>query len=156
MDMRRISLIGLVAVSVLCLGCSSKSGSNRLLSKSASGVGQSSATAPLGDARYEDLVREMEENGGQAAFRRATPKSTTQKISGAIKKATATVGSALTIKPKVRQGARSAGPGQHAQEDRHRLVLSGRSTGRIQRQCRPPRSSNTNADWRKTRTTCRR
>ena len=54
----------------------------------------------MGDQRYDDLVREMEENGGQASVD-VTPKSTTQKISGAIKKATATVASALTIKPKV-------------------------------------------------------
>ena len=72
MHMRRICLIGLVAVSVMCLGCTSKSGNNRLLAKSASGVGQSSATAPLGDSRYDDLVREMQENGGQATFERAT------------------------------------------------------------------------------------
>jgi tetratricopeptide (TPR) repeat protein len=99
-DIRRVSVIGLLAFSVLALGCTSKSGSNRLLSRSAGGAGQSSASAPLGDSRYEDLVREMQENGGQATFD-ARPKSTTQKVSGALKKATATVGGALTLKPRV-------------------------------------------------------
>jgi Tfp pilus assembly protein PilF len=42
----------------------------------------------------------MEENGGNVASD-AGPKSTTKKIGSAIKKATATVGSALTMKPKV-------------------------------------------------------
>ena len=58
------------------------------------------AAASFGDARYQDLVREMEENGGNAAFD-AEPKSTTEKIGGAIKKASATVTGALTMKPKV-------------------------------------------------------
>ena len=42
----------------------------------------------------------MQEQGGHASVD-VTPKTTTQKFSGAVKKASATVASALTIKPKV-------------------------------------------------------
>ena len=38
-----------------------------------------SAAATFGDARYQDFVREMQDNGGHAAFD-AEPKSTTDKI----------------------------------------------------------------------------
>jgi Flp pilus assembly protein TadD len=98
--MRRISWLGLLAVSVLSLGCWSKSGSNRLAANSVGGAGPSAVTKPLGDQRYDNLLREMEDNGNQISAD-MTPKTTTQKVSGAIKKASATVAGALTIKPKV-------------------------------------------------------
>jgi tetratricopeptide (TPR) repeat protein len=86
-----------VVFSVLWAGCSSDKNSPRKLAKASS---DENAAASFGDARYQDLVREMEENGGQAAFD-AEPKSATEKIGGAIKKAGATVTGALTMKPKV-------------------------------------------------------
>lgn len=98
---QRISWIGLGAVCVLCLGCWSKSGSNQL---TAHGAGPSAVTAPLGDRRYDDLVREMQNSGNQiSADMRA--KSPTEKVTGALKKATTTVAGALTIKPRVDKAA---------------------------------------------------
>lgn len=64
------------------------------------GVAQQTPRHPAIDPRYDNLVREIEANGGQASFA-VDQKSPTQQISGAIKKATATVSSALTIKPRV-------------------------------------------------------
>jgi Tfp pilus assembly protein PilF len=99
-DARRMWLVGLMAVSVLSVGCLSKSSSNHLLSRSSGGADSTAATAPLDDRRYDELVREMQKNGGQNYFGPA-PQTTTQKVTGAFKKAGATVASALTIKPKV-------------------------------------------------------
>lgn len=101
MARQRISWIGWGAVCVLCLGCWSKSGSNQL---AAHGAGPSAVTAPLGDQRYDDLVREMQNSGNQISAD-VSPKSPTQKVTGALKKATATVAGALTIKPRVDKAA---------------------------------------------------
>ncbi|MHB8973479.1 MAG: tetratricopeptide repeat protein [Pirellulaceae bacterium] len=97
MDVRRVFISGLVVFSVVSAGCSSKTGDSRQLARSGS---DESAAGSFGDARYQDLVRDMEKNGSSTAFG-AEPKSTTEKIGGAIKKASATVTGALTMKPKV-------------------------------------------------------
>ena len=59
-----MSFVGLLAVTVVALGCTSKTSSTRRPSRSVGGPGRSSATEPLGDVRYDDLVREMRETGG--------------------------------------------------------------------------------------------
>jgi Flp pilus assembly protein TadD len=64
------------------------------------GIAHKAAPSPAMDPRYDNLIREMEVNGGQASFA-VEQKSTTAQIGGAIKKATASVSSALTIKPRV-------------------------------------------------------
>lgn len=103
MDVRRISVLGPAALLIVCSGCLTKADKNGgMLSRSLGKPGQSAATAPLGDARYDDLVREMQEQGHHASVD-AMPKSATQKVSGAFKKASASVASALTIKPRVRK-----------------------------------------------------
>ena len=54
--------------------------------------------------RYQNLVQEIEQQGGMASFD-TQPKSTTQKITGAVSAATASVANALTLKPKVIKAA---------------------------------------------------
>ncbi len=102
MNVRRLSFVAWMAVFGIGGGCTSKMGASRLLPSSPASSGPSAVTAPLGDSRYDDLVRQMQENGNQAT-RDATPQTATQKVTGAIKKASATVTTALTPKPRVRK-----------------------------------------------------
>lgn len=98
-DRRRFAGWGLVAVSVACAGCASPS-VQRVLHPTWGGVAQKTPRNPAVDPRYDKLMREMEAHGGQGALAVDQP-STTEQIGGALKKATATVSSALTIKPRV-------------------------------------------------------
>ena len=100
MDMRRFLCIGLVVCSIPYLGCASKSGSNGLRSSSGSALSKSSTTAPFNDPRYQQLVEKIEADGGTTSYDQK-PDSTAGKIGSAVKKATSSVTSALTLKPKV-------------------------------------------------------
>ncbi|MHB8866784.1 MAG: tetratricopeptide repeat protein, partial [Pirellulaceae bacterium] len=101
MELWRAAIIGLVAFSLLDAGCSSDKSSQRQLARSGA---DESAASSFGDSRYQDLLREVDENGGHSAYD-AQPKTTTAKVGGAIKKAGASVGGALTMKPKVVKAA---------------------------------------------------
>ncbi len=92
----------LAVVSLICLalviGCSRKSGSNQLRSDSGLGLGQSNAPYPFNDPKYQELVNQTSgENAKTGMFDSSTSSSITSKL----KDATAAVGSALTLKPKV-------------------------------------------------------
>ena len=100
MDLRRFLCVGLVVCSIPYLGCASKSGSNGLRSSSGSALSKSSTTAPFNDPRYQNLVEKIEADGGTTSYDQE-PDSTAGKIGSAVKKATSSVTSALTLKPKV-------------------------------------------------------
>ncbi len=97
MDMRRFLIVGLVSCSLPWVGCTSKSATNQLQPSSGPALSKSSATAPFHDPRYQKLVNEVERKSDESP-------STTQKIGSAVKKASSSVASALTLKPKVDKG----------------------------------------------------
>ncbi len=100
MDMRRFLVLGLVTCAIPLAGCTSKSATNQLQPGGGPALGKSSTAAPFNDPRYQNLVREVEQNKQTSAWS-GEPESTTHKIGSAVKKASSSVASALTLKPKV-------------------------------------------------------
>ena len=98
MDVRHLFIVGLVSSSFVVTGCKSdKSGQGLAANRSSA---EARAATAMNDHRYDELIKEIEANGGNAD-RPQPPQSTTEKISGAFKNASHSVRDALTIKPKV-------------------------------------------------------
>ncbi len=103
MDMRRFLVLALMVCTTPFLGpflgCTSKATSNHLQPDSGPALSRSS-TGSFNDPRYQSLVKEVESQKKVSAFS-DEPESTTEKIGSAVKKASASVTGALTLKPKV-------------------------------------------------------
>ncbi len=102
--MRRFLFLGLVFCSIPLVGCASKSGKNSLQTNGSSGLSHSETPAPFNDARYQKLVKEIEDSGGTTQMPDES-ESALSKIGSSVKKATGSVASALTLKPKVIKAA---------------------------------------------------
>lgn len=104
MDMRRFLVVGLLICSFTYHGCASKSGKKSLVQSSKPGLAASSTAAPFGNAKYRDLVEELEANNGtwpSSSRSRSTFGKITASVKTATQKATTAVSSALTPESKV-------------------------------------------------------
>ncbi len=101
MDMRRLLVIGFVTCSIPLVGCTSKSASNQLQPDAGPALSRSSSTAPFNDPRYQNLISQIENKKNATAWPDLKEESTTEKIGSAVKKASSSVASALSLKPKV-------------------------------------------------------
>ena len=104
MDKRQWLVIGLALVTLTYLGCASKSGNKSLFSKKESAGSSVSKPAPFNDPRYQELVNKVEKAGGTATLPNESD-STMNKIGSAVKRASSSVVSAVTLKPKVVKAA---------------------------------------------------
>jgi Flp pilus assembly protein TadD len=97
-DVRHLFIVGLVSSSFVVTGCKSdKSGQSLAANRSSA---DARAATAMNDHRYDELIKEIEANGGNVD-RPQPPQTTTEKIGGAFKTASHTVTDALTLKPKV-------------------------------------------------------
>jgi Flp pilus assembly protein TadD len=94
----RQSLAAMCVVSLaLTIGCKS---SSKQAQSNGGGLSQSNSTYPFNDPKYQSLVNEVQGENAKSSGMFAT-ESTTSKITSKLKDATAAVGSALTLKPRI-------------------------------------------------------